>query len=85
MNPYHPFPGDYLRFSAEGLRSIFKSNNLEIVNIGEWGNRLVWIICELGFRFSPVPHNPSNPVHKVACINEKGVAIVTWIIVKKLK
>ena len=85
MNPYHPFPGDYLRFSAEGLRSIFKSNNLEIVNIGEWGNRLVWIICELGFRFTPVPHNPSNPVHKVACFNEKGVAIVTWIIVKKLK
>ena len=85
MNPYHPFPGDYLRFTSEGLRSIFKSNNLEIVNLGEWGNRFVWIICELGFRYTPVPHNLSNPVNKVARLNEKGVAIVTWIIVKKLK
>lgn len=35
----HDHPGDYWRFSCDGMRLLMESAGLQIVELGQWGNR----------------------------------------------
>ena len=81
--PLHPTPSDYLRFSQESLHEIFSSAGFDVLECSGWGNRLVWFICEQGFRWNNVPRNPANPINQIALQREDGFDIITWIIARK--
>jgi len=34
----HPYPGDYWRFTKEGLEVLLRHEGLEVVEVGSWGN-----------------------------------------------
>lgn len=82
--PLHRAPSDYFRFSEESLELIFSDCNFKILQTGSWGNRAIWYLSNMGFRFMPVPHNIENPIHKIAIASEKGSEIATWILVEKV-
>ena len=81
--PLHRAPSDFFRFSEESLELIFTDANFKILQFGSWGNRAIWYISHMGFRFLPVPHNKENPINKIAVGTEKGSEIATWILVEK--
>ena len=83
MMPLHPSPSDFLRYSSEALKHIFVNHEVAASATGSWGNRAVWMLSELGFRWSPVPNNPSNPVNRIARSTEPGSEIATWIVFQK--
>lgn len=37
MEPYHPYPGDYFRYSVEGIKSLFQNEGFQIVECGSYG------------------------------------------------
>lgn len=50
INPYHPDPHDYFRFTTEGLSSLFTNENLEIIENGSYGK--MFSVFYGFFRFS---------------------------------
>lgn len=50
LEPYHPDPHDYFRYTVEGLRTLFKNENFEILECEGFGN-LFFVLSEF-IRFS---------------------------------
>jgi SAM-dependent methyltransferase len=50
LEPYHPDPHDYFRYTAEGLQSLFKNENFEILECQGFG-KLFSVLSEF-IRFS---------------------------------
>lgn len=83
MMPLHPYPSDFLRYSSESLVDIFVNDEISNWGSGAWGNRAVWMLSELGYRWEPVPKNVRNPIFRLATMNEPGAEIATWIVFQK--
>lgn len=82
INPIHADPSDLWRFTPAGLRNL-ASDFTEVVEVGGWGNRGVWIVEWLGLRMAPVPHAAWHPLHKIAVVNNELWPVMTWIVVRK--
>lgn len=84
INPLHPSPEDYWRFSPAGLSALFNSQGWEILECGGWGNRLALILIFLRdkFRFVDIV-TPKSLFGRLAVWNEKKYPIVTWAVARK--
>lgn len=83
INEVHGEPGDFWRFTPDGLKLMAQDTGCEIIEAGGWGNREAWTYISLGFRMRLIPDNPSNPIYKLAMKNEPDVPIHTWVIARK--
>ena len=61
IQPIHMKPGDFWRFTPDGLSNMAKGK-AEIIEASGWGNALVWPYILLGLRTVPIPHGslPEN-------------------------
>ena len=84
LNPLHPCPNDYWRFSPEGMQHLFTAGGWEILECGGWGNRiaLMLIFFRDSIRFLEIPQGNSLR-SRLATWNEKKYPIVTWIVARK--
>lgn len=82
VNPIHPDPGDFWRFTPAGLRLLCEPFS-KIIECQGWGNPDVWLLVRLGLRYDGVPHKKSHPIHKIAMRNHPEWPIVTWIVAEK--
>jgi SAM-dependent methyltransferase len=83
INEIHGAPGDFWRFTPDGLKLLVKEGGGEVVSADGWGNQAVNTYMRLGFRFRAIPNNPKNPIYQLATHNETKIPISTWIIAKK--
>lgn len=82
INPIHNYPVDLWRFTPHALRYL-ASGFSEIIMVGGWGSRGVWIVEWLGLRFTPIPHAAWHPLHKLATRNNDLWPVSTWIVARK--
>jgi SAM-dependent methyltransferase len=67
MVRYHPEPGDYWRFSADGLKILLSGGGFDVLKVDDWGNRLV-VVANLWRWFPYIPilcplyRNPKMPL-----------------------
>lgn len=81
INPIHGRP-DYWRFTPDGLR-LLVPEGAKVLEVGGWGNPLVWLVVALGARFVPVPHAKWHPLHWLAVWNHPDWPVVTWMVLEK--
>jgi SAM-dependent methyltransferase len=82
IQPIHRHPVDFWRFSPEAL-SYLVGDQGTIVDVGGWGNLLVWPLVFLGMRFQPIPHARWHPLRWIATMNSENWPIVTWVLARK--
>ncbi len=82
INPIHKVPGDFWRFTPDGL-ALLHADYAETIDCDGWGNEAAWEMVRTGLRFHPVPHAHWHPLHKVATSNDPLWPIVTWIVARK--
>jgi SAM-dependent methyltransferase len=82
INPVHGAPSDFWRFTPEAL-TLLSRNFSEVLCVGGFGNRAIWIVAALGLRMHPVPHATWHPLHKVATTNDPLWPVSTWIVARK--
>jgi SAM-dependent methyltransferase len=51
INPYHPDPHDYFRYTTEGLASLFVNENFEIIENGSYGKTFSVLYSFIRFSF----------------------------------
>jgi SAM-dependent methyltransferase len=81
VNPIHE-EVDLFRFTPSALAMLFARHG-EVLEVGGWGNRMVWVVEALGLRFQPVPHDVRHPLHRLAVYEEPAWPVVTWVIARK--
>ncbi len=81
-NPIHGCPGDYWRFTPEGLR-LLASRHGDVIDVGGWGNPYAYLFFALGFRYLPIPNAPWHPANWIAKTNDALFPITTWVFAKK--
>jgi SAM-dependent methyltransferase len=82
VNPIVRAPGDYWRFTPDGLRLLCRGFS-EVVEAGGWGNpHIVWVDW-LGLRYEGVPAWRWHPLHRVATANRSDWPVTTWVIAQK--
>jgi SAM-dependent methyltransferase len=82
MNPIHGAPSDFWRFTPAALKYLARRFG-EILKVGGFGNRAIWVAEALGLRFTPVPHAKWHPLHIIATRNNPKWPVTTWIVVRK--
>jgi len=75
-------PGDYWRFTPDGLRWLCRKAS-RVVEAGGWGNPHFWWIDWLGLRYEGVPEARWHPLHWIATLNEPDWPVHTWIVAEK--
>ena len=81
INPIHE-DLDLFRFTPSALAMLFGEHG-EIVEVGGWGNRLVWVVDALDLRWRPVPHHSHHPLHRLAVRNNPLWPVTTWVVARK--
>ena len=82
INPAHGRPKDFWRFTPDALELLTEKNG-EILDLGGWGNPLVWLFEFMGLRFQPIPDARWHPAHWLATKNHELWHIVTWVFAQK--
>ena len=82
INPIHGFPSDFWRFTPAALTYLAR-DFADILVVGGFGNRAIWLVSALGMRTTPVPHTPWHPLHLIATMNNETWPVVTWIATRK--
>lgn len=82
INPIHPFPKDFWRFTPDAL-ALLGHQFSRVIDCGGWGNFEAWLLIRDGLRFEGIPHAPWHPLHQLAMRNDPDWPIVTWIILEK--
>lgn len=82
MTPVHGSPGDFWRFTPEGLALLVKPFG-DIIEADAWGNPLVLLYGFLGLRREPVPHAAWHPAHRIAAWNVRSWPMSTWVVARK--
>jgi SAM-dependent methyltransferase len=82
INPIHFGPGDYWRFTPDGLR-LLVDHTVEVMETGGWGNRFAVIALAMGLRMAPIPHLRIHPLHWLAVATDSKWLISTWIVLRK--
>lgn len=83
INEIHGVPKDFWRFTPDSLALLCGAADCEIITCDGWGNREAWALIDLGFRFTKIPNDPANPIHKLAIRNEPLWPIVVWVLAQK--
>jgi SAM-dependent methyltransferase len=83
MNEIHQEPVDYWRLTPFALTMLAERFGLEILEAGSWGNRAASQVVQMGYRKRPVPHDPENPLFRIATENDPAHPIVTWLVARK--
>jgi SAM-dependent methyltransferase len=83
VNEVHGAPSDFWRFTPQALKLLVTAAGGEVTLAGGWGSRAALKVIDLGFRMTPIPDNPANPVYQIAMRNEPNFPIVTWVILRK--
>ena len=82
MNPIHGAPGDYWRFTPDGLR--FLCRNFGSIEQAEgFGNFWVHAMHWVGVRGIGIPHWRFHPLNRIATHNDPAWPVLTWIIARK--
>lgn len=82
INPIHFGPGDFWRFTPDGLR-LLVPEDVEVVEAEGWGNRFACIALALSLRFVRIPLASWHPLHRLATWNDGKWLISTWIVLQK--
>jgi SAM-dependent methyltransferase len=83
LNPVHPSPRDYFRFSLDGLQALCPPD-AQIVRCQAWGNRAALILLLLRDRTRSIDIPQRSRVRRwLATRNEAKYPIVTWILMRK--
>jgi SAM-dependent methyltransferase len=82
VNPIHGRP-DHWRFTPSGL-ALLVPDNAKLLEVGGWGNPLVWLVVALGAQFVPVPHAKWHPLHWLATWNHPDWPVVVWLVMEKV-
>lgn len=82
INPIHEVPGDFWRFTPDGLAVLCRDHG-EVIEAGQWGNRRVWFYVWLGLRWQTVPRWRFHPLRQAAISDNPEWPIVTWVIARK--
>lgn len=82
INPIHPFPKDFWRFTPDALALLGRKFS-RVIDCQGWGNFEAWLLIRDGLRFEGIPHAPWHPLHRLAIRNDPDWPIVTWIILEK--
>jgi SAM-dependent methyltransferase len=83
VNNVHGSPSDFWRFTPQALELLVTAAGGEVVLSGGWGNRAALAVIDLGFRMTPIPENPANPIYQLAMRNEPDFPIVTWVALRR--
>jgi SAM-dependent methyltransferase len=83
MNEVHQAPMDFWRFTPHGLRRLAEHHDLEVLDLGAWGNREASTFIFYGFRKVLVPEEEGHPVFELTRRNEDRHPIVTWLIARR--
>jgi SAM-dependent methyltransferase len=81
-NSIYGCPIDYWRFTPDGL-AVLARDFSEIIDVGGWGNAMVWLLSWAGLRFDPTPHARWHPVHWIAMHNNPRIPMHTWVVARK--
>ena len=82
LNPIHSEPGDFWRFTPDGLRLLSKKFS-QIIDCSGFGNAWLWIVVWLGLRFEPIPKAAWHPLNRLATLNDHSCPVSTWIVARK--
>lgn len=80
--PVHNYPGDFWRFTPDGLALLHRGFS-EIIAVGGWGNPRVWEVLKDGMFIHGVPHASWHPYHRIATHNDPSRPICVWIVARK--
>ena len=80
VNPWHPSPSDYWRFTQEGL-ALLVSDTSSSVSTGKSGNPL---IAFFGIRGQSVPAWPKHPLHRLAFHTSPNSPTMVWVLARKM-
>lgn len=83
LNPLHPSPQDYFRFTRDGLLALMPPN-AEVVSVGTWGNRVALGLL-IGWDASRRISIPPRPSLRrwLARWNEEKYGIMSWVVARK--
>jgi len=82
MNPIHGAPGDFWRFTPDGLKYLCRGFR-HIEQAEGWGNPWVHLLDVAGVRGIPIPHARYHPLNKIATYNDPRWPVMTWVIAEK--
>lgn len=82
IHPVHGYPSDFWRFTPQSLKYLARDFS-EILCVGGFGNRAIWLVDFLDLRYAPVPHATWHPLHIVATRNNPDWPLATWVVARK--
>lgn len=82
INPVHGVPGDFWRFTPDGLRWLHRGWS-GILECDGWGNFDIWRVIRDGLRFEGVPRAAWHPFHRLAVRNDPKWPISVWVVARK--
>jgi hypothetical protein len=82
LTPYHG-PGDYWRFSPEGLHQLALICRAAEAYAGGSGHPAHILASFLGWQWSPVPKAEWHPIRWLAKMNRPSYASVVWVLARK--
>jgi len=82
VNPIHNSPGDFYRFTPDGLKYLAEQKGI-VKDFGGWGYYLMWIFVAMGMRYVRIPYCRFHPYHWIATVNSKKWPVVTWVCLQK--
>lgn len=82
LNPVHPSPEDYWRFTPSGLEAMCVRSGLRVLEASGWGNRVALIALVAGLRRAPVGRLPERLRGRLLR-NDWRWPIVTWLVAER--
>lgn len=85
LNPVHPAPDDFWRFTPSGLRLLCESvPGVRVLEVRGWGNRLSVVALAAGFRRFRVARLPKR-LRERALRDDWRWPIVTWTVFERAR
>jgi SAM-dependent methyltransferase len=82
LTPYHG-PGDYWRYSPEGLRELALTSGASEAYADGWGHPAHILISLMGWQWLPVPKSKWHPLRWLVEMNRPSYASVVWVLARK--
>ena len=82
LNPVHPSPEDFWRFTPSGLQVLCESAGLQVLHVDGWGNRMSVVAMAAGLRRLRVGRLPAE-LRSRLLRNDWRWPIVTWVVAQR--